>query len=514
MKPRLNGWKIGERRPSTVHFLKLIQTLRDQFPYNALTALIVETFANSLDAASSRIDIFVGNNFFKILDNGKGMDYEEFTDYHNVASLSKKRGEGIGFAGVGAKIFLDRAEYVFTETKDKRFHAATYWAFYGESLQWVPKQVQNLVPYTTGTYVEVKLKKADDRTALTTLFVKETLQQHYNAVLLGHYGEKRITINGEILKPWSPDTEAIEIKKEFIVKVRKFSVKGFLIKSTKEVNEAFQGPQIIVHGKTICPYWFRQYPTYTECFTGMIFADFLIDILTTSKSDFDRTSMLWKLFHSRVGKVVGTWLDEIGAKPKPPEPSDDLSLLSQKIEKTINELLKLPEFTDLANSIFQNILERTIGIRSELGEHKGVEVEGGQTTKGSLEGSKKGEGLSTVGPNDEIGVMENEQGEAPLERLRRRVRGGIKIGYEERPEELLEAWINPETQTITINKGHPSWKVAEGLSVQATSEHVTVYHMLRSVFKLLAEEAGTESPDKTVRDLFLSWYEHFIGDRK
>jgi len=514
MTSRLRDWKIGEKRLSTVHFLKLIQTLRDQFPYNALTALIVETLANSLDARSTRIDIFVGNNYFKILDNGKGMNYEEFTDYHNIASLSKKRGEGIGFAGVGAKIFLDRAEYVITETKKDGFHAATRWAFFRESLEWAPKPVQNLVPFNTGTYVEVKLKEAGDQTALTTLFVKQILQQHYNAILLGHYGEKRITINNEVVEPCSIEPKAIETKKEFAVKVGKFSVEGFLIKSTKEVNEAYQGPQIIVHGKTICPYWFRQYPTYGEYFTGMVFADFLIDILTASKSDFDRSSKLWRQFNNRIGKVLGTWLDEIGAKPKLPKPSDDLSSLSQQIEKTVNEILKLPEFTDIANKIFQNMMERTIGIKSELGEQKGVEVEEGQTIKGSLGGSKHGEGLPTVGPNIEPGVIENEQGEAPLERLRRRVRGGIKIGYEERPEELLEAWIDPQTQTITINQGHPSWKVANGLSVQAESEHVTIYHMLRSIFRVLAEEAGVESPEKTTRDLFLSWYEHFIGDRK
>jgi hypothetical protein len=513
MAPKPESWKIGVRRPSTVHFLKLIQDLRDQFPYNALTAFIVETFANSLDAGSTRIDIFVGKDDFKILDNGKGMNEAEFTDYHNLASLSKTRGESIGFAGVGAKIFLDKVYHIFTETKCKKFHAASLWAFHGESLEYESRPIQNRVPYENGTYVEVKLKDSNDVRDLTILFVKDTLQQHYNAVLQGLYGEKRITVNNEIVKPFTQDPETIEAKKEFIVKIGRNEVKGLLIKSKKEICESFQGPQIIVHGKTIISYWFKQYPTHDELFTGMIFADFLINILTTSKSDFDKTSKLWKQFNNRVGKVVGAWLVEIGAKDKPIEPSDKLSSLSQEIEKTINELLKLPEFTEIANKLFQNLMERNIVKRNDSGEIKGVEQEGSQPTKGSLESTNIGGGLPTFGPNDGVGILENDQGEETVERLRRRVKGGIKISYIEKPDELLEAWVDPSTQTVTINRGHPSWKVAEKLNLDAKSEQVTAYHMLRSIFKVLAEEANVESPDKTIRDLLQSLYERLPGIR-
>jgi hypothetical protein len=159
-------------------------------------------------------------------------------------------------------------------------------------------------------------------------------------------------------------------------------------------------------------------------------------------------------------------------------------------------------------------MEKNVVIRSESGEVKGIEQEGGQITKGSLGSSNKGDGLTTLGPNDNMGILENDQGEAPLERLRRRVKGGIKISFIEKPDELQEAWIDPNTQTVTLNYGHPSWKVAEKLNVEAKSELVTAYHMLRSIFRLLAEEAGVESPDKTIRDLFQSLYERLSGARK
>jgi hypothetical protein len=53
-------WRIGVRRPSTVsNWKKLIEDLRGQFSYDPLTALIVETFANSVDARATKVDIFV-----------------------------------------------------------------------------------------------------------------------------------------------------------------------------------------------------------------------------------------------------------------------------------------------------------------------------------------------------------------------------------------------------------------------------------------------------------------------
>jgi len=502
MSSKRSNWKIGESRKSQVHFKKIIQDLRNQFPYDSLTAFVVESFANSIDAGANRIDIFVGKDTIKILDNGEGMKYKHFVDYHNLASLTKTRGVSIGFAGVGAKIYLDKAYYILTETKHKKHYSASKWAFHGESLRYTPIPTQNRVTHENGTYVEVKIKDPKDIKNLSVDFVTESIQSHYNAILLGHYGKKRITVNRNLVQPYKLDSENIDLKKEFQIKVGRNEVKGFMIKSKKAVNEPFQGPQIVVHGKTIATYWFRQYPTFSNLFTGIFFADHLIKIITTSKSDFDRTTYPWRQFNSRVGRAFGAWLDEIEAKAKLPDPSEDLNSLSQKIEKNINELLKQPQFSEIAKNLFQNLMQRSVTIRSESGTLKGIEQEGGQLVKGMLGNLAFGEGVPTSGPDDNVGVVVTDQGDLPVQRIRRRAKGGIKISFFENPDELQEAWIDPSTQTITINRGHPSWKVAEKLNRNTKSENVTFYHMLRSIFKLLAKEAGMESPEKTVRELF------------
>jgi len=503
-------WTIGARQPSAVSdWKKLIRDFRDQFPYDPLTALIVETFANALDAEATKVDIHINDNRYIIADNGKGMTNYSFKEYHNIASLTKKRGEGIGFAGVGAKVFLDRTNCITTETRSTYFHGATHWAFYGDSLQWEPIAALNNLNYPTGTYVEVEVRTDEDISKLDSLFVEKALKQYYNAALLGYYRLKSVTVDGKDIKPWQISEDKVEKRKSFDFKYGGHRISGFFIKSTNYVPEEFQGPFIVVYGKTVMQEWFKQYPVETGTFYGLVLADYLIDILRTSKSDFERTTMLWRKFHNRVGGVFSTWLEEIGAKPKTPPPSD-LDQMTRELEKSINDILKMPELSDIANTIFQNMMQRTTAIRSEQGGFAGTETEGAQTTTGTMSGLGEGEGIDTVGEEEGKGIAENENGIAPIERVRRRIRGGIRIGYDEKPENPLEGWIDPGRPAVIINIAHPAWKVAEGLTLQARDERVRVYHTLRTVFTALVEEAGVDSPKEIIAKLFSCWYNSCI----
>ncbi len=502
---------IGKRRPSTVSdWRKLIRDFRDQFPYDSLTALVVETFANALDAKATRIDIQIDGNLYKIRDNGKGMTLYEFEEYHNIASLTKRRGEGIGFAGVGAKVFLDRAEYTVTETKSRKFHGTSHWAFHGDSLEWEPIANLNKVDYRTGTYVEVKLRNREDLAGLNPKFIEGILQQYYNATLLAYYKVEEVTLNGSGVKPWKVPESRIEKRKEIKFRYGGHHIKGFLVKSIRRLPEEFQGPFIVVYGKTVTQWWFRQYPLNGDTFYGLILADHLIDILRTSKSDFERTSMLWKKFHAKMGRVLSNWLDEIGAKPKLPPPPTDLDRMFKEIEKSINKILKTPELADIANSIFQNIIQRSVAIRSGKGELGGTQIEGRQVTTGTLGGPGEGKGVDTIGELEGKGVVEEEGGLTPIERVRRRVRGGVRIGYDKQPVNVLEGWIDPGRQAIIINTGHPAWKVADGLTAEARDERVRVYHILRVVFGTLVEEGGIEAPKETLAKLFSAWHDSWI----
>lgn len=505
-------WKIGARKPSTVSdWKKLIRDFRDQFPYDPLTALIVETFANAVDAKATNIDIeVVRNNVYRIVDNGTGMTQDDFVEYHNIASLTKKRGETIGFAGVGAKIFLDRAESTITETKSKGFKGATHWAFYGESLEWIPVYTTNRVKTSTGTFVQINLTTIEDISKLTSRFVIEVLRQQYNAILMGYYHVQTVTVNGKRIDAWKVPTSNVENKKELRFKHGNGRVRGFIVKSSKYLPEEYQGPFIVVHGKTVKQEWFRQYPLGSDTFYGLILADFLIDILRTSKSDFERTTMLWKKFCSKMGLILSRWLDEIGAKPVSQTTQSDLQRMSEEIEKSINQILKLPEFESLANTLFQNIIQRNVAVKSIQGELMGTETNGRQETTGTTGGQGSGEGMNTLGDEEGIGFIEDPAGITPVEKAQRRVRGLVKIGFEEKPDDVLEGWTDPGQKAVIVNIGHPAWKIANGLTLQARDERVRVYHILRTVFSTLVEEGVAETPKETLAKLFSSWYDSCI----
>ena len=55
------------------------------------------------------------------------MQRRELARFHNIASSTKSRGEGIGFAGVGIKLGLLVCEEVFTETRRGKTHIASSW---------------------------------------------------------------------------------------------------------------------------------------------------------------------------------------------------------------------------------------------------------------------------------------------------------------------------------------------------------------------------------------------------
>jgi hypothetical protein len=72
--------------------------------------LVIEAVANGMDAKAKKIDIKLTKNndeyFIAFHNNGLPMSKEDFENYHTVSYSLKVKGEGIGWAGVGAKIFL------------------------------------------------------------------------------------------------------------------------------------------------------------------------------------------------------------------------------------------------------------------------------------------------------------------------------------------------------------------------------------------------------------------------
>lgn len=79
-------------------------------------AVVVELVANALDTKATNISISYDatKKILIVSDNGEGMTASQFDEYHDFAAGLKTRGQGIGFAGVGAKISFNVVDRVIT----------------------------------------------------------------------------------------------------------------------------------------------------------------------------------------------------------------------------------------------------------------------------------------------------------------------------------------------------------------------------------------------------------------
>ena len=91
---------MGETRVDIQH---LLEDLRDAYPGALEETILTEVVANSLDSGATclRLTADPASATLTIVDDGSGMRRTDLVRYHDLASSTKQRGQGIGFAGVG-----------------------------------------------------------------------------------------------------------------------------------------------------------------------------------------------------------------------------------------------------------------------------------------------------------------------------------------------------------------------------------------------------------------------------
>ncbi|MGZ5232034.1 MAG: ATP-binding protein, partial [Burkholderiales bacterium] len=126
-----------------VDLLHLLEDLRDAYPGSIEETILTEIVANSIDAGAERIRIqtSTAEAALTIVDNGSGMPRRDLRRYHDLATSTKTRGHGIGFAGVGMKLALLVCKEVVTESRRGKSHIATAWHLasrHRAPWKWVP----------------------------------------------------------------------------------------------------------------------------------------------------------------------------------------------------------------------------------------------------------------------------------------------------------------------------------------------------------------------------------------
>jgi len=491
----------GKEHVSNVNWQKVIGNFRSGYQSIApFEILLIELMANALDAGAERISIDLEGEqplHVVVTDDGHGMkSRKEFEEYHDLGSLTKTRGGGIGWAGIGAKLYIDRCKSIYTETRSFTHSGASLWSFpeHAKAPIWTEVAPRGLIGGRRGTAVEITISDPKEISRFTENNVSETVLANYNYAMKPH-GDAVITLNGNRIEPYEPQGRA-DKGQLLDVQLREGGrARGIMCLLRDDAPRGFALISIVVHGKTIGEqYDFRQFARLKEPdrISGYVRCDPLIQVTTTSKDAFNRRSSQWKDFDKRVGKVFSSWLAKEGALEQI-KADVELQRMAEDIQKDLNDVFSRPEIRSLDLDLFQNFRRRLTAIPSPDGTDKGSAVDGLQMTEGTLGGPGTGVGVATLGDDPGKAVSANPNGTVQVTERERRVRGGIRLVFAPFADKLERAWVDPGLRCFVINDAHQAFKCADELDS-------VPYYAIDCCFTVVTETIE----DEATRDQVLS----------
>ena len=495
---------------SAVNYQNLIKDLADMYPSDVAEVIVVELVANALDAKATLIsvDYDKSRKVLVIEDNGKGMSQSQFQQYHDFAAGLKSRGEGIGFAGVGAKISFQIAKRVVTETKSQSFNGGSNWYFQTErKLVWDEISVAQLKGH--GTRVEVHfLPNApvayDDLISIIKknylpLFDKRFLELESR---FGFYSvDTRFIVNGLPIEPGNlvDDYQLSNVREFFPGSSGKLSGYGILGLASSDYPLGLEncGVSLCTHGKVIKADQFNQFPgEIGPQIFGLVEVPEFIKFLTTSKTGFNRRGghREFEKLYDPIRSEFKSWLAELGVRAAEVVHDDEAPQLERVLRQLVDDVPELGDFLGIRDR--KSVLTQSDSGSVPASTHEGVEITfpdgdgDGTAQPGPLDiGDKEGETLG----GDESGTERAK----PISRQGRR---GPRISFAESPEAPEMAWVNGNT--IIINSGHPAYLKARANPTLRTLH--SLYAIGIAVQRFLSE--GSEEPDVVFVDrMMASW---------
>ena len=482
---------MGETKVNLHH---LLEDIRDSYPFPQEEVIVTELVANSLDSHASDIRFIVDSEKYilTVIDNGKGMNKKELDGYHNIASTTKTRAMGIGFAGVGAKLSLLIAKEVVTETANGNFRGATKWKLENdEKAPW---------KYITPAFADSKLINSPHGTAVSIFFksnhsellnpgfIKKTIQKHFYTIMDATFQIAlrfiyKNGINFYVNEEKISLSEMMDFEKSKAFKVQ-FGKKakpvgvGFVRKYKNPLDEEKRGIAISTCGKVIKHGWdwlgiSSKNPDYIS---GVVEMPGLSLILTTNKADFLKdTASLQKYYRYRkaVQEVIEPILKEFGEINESREkPAKELRPLEKEIREILDNMLNdFPELdplfgrrkkfeTDNGVSADTSALEKGTAIeegseRTDINNGnigKKEDTEGSEDIKNN-ENTENDKNTKNRLPNLDIDADEQKNGKT---QEGKRKPPGLMIGFYDNKDSNELGKI--EEGTVWINNEHPAFK--------------------------------------------------------
>lgn len=512
---------MGETRVDLEH---LLEDLRDAYPSSLEETILTEIIANSLDSGADRIALAAdpASSTLTVIDNGSGMQRTAMRRYHDIASSTKVRGQGIGFAGVGIKLGLLVSEEVMTETRRGKTHVATRWhlaSHHRAPWNWMPPP--GLVG-EQGTAVRLKL-----RTPLSPLldpgFIEGALRRHFqplleplfDSILAPHYPKGiAFEIDGRVIErhpAQAPDEAPLAIR---MARRRKPSAVGYLLRQAAPLPEDQRGVAVSTLGKVIKRGWdwLGLTPSQSERITGVIEVPDLAASLTLNKGDFIRTGARGatylayrKAIQEAVARQLETWGD---ARTGTPEAS---SRLMRPLERDLDRVLE--ELSD-DFPLLASLVERKAGGQKRLPIKSGnLDLESNSFTAVATPPAGAGPTDSAIPDQPPATAPPPEQDAATTEppspsvpppasttlpgqgRSRAPMRYGLGIQFEDRPDDVELGRL--VESTVWINQAHPAYR-------RALASRSVGYHISLAVALALAPLAVEPAQEHTFLTRFLA----------
>ena len=449
---------------SKVNFRKLVQDLADMYNDATFDVVLTELIANALDAKGSEISVnWDGEQrVLVVVDDGNGMDLEAFEQYHDFAAEIKARGDGIGFAGVGAKISFNIADRVITETQCDGVANASDWRWYDDgSLRWTRIRSDQLK--TNGTRVEVRFNPNHPLAAIDAGYLIGVLQRHYLPLFVAKFvhsyaavgiypNRPQFKVNGSLVPIDDLCAMAVLNQAENLnLRSGNRSIGwGAIGVSERDgpLGDGAYGVLLCTHGKVIKAELFGlSTGSLGAKLFGIVEIPGLIEFLTTNKSDLKgkagRPQALNRMLDP-VREELRKFLRQHGIAMA----EQRRNQLSAKLERELTKMVgRLPELQD-----FDGLLRRSQRLRkNQIGDVPTSEVR----SRGEQEQTKnvnEDDTDNSIGGNSR---KPDAKGKTRAKRQRSRSNQGPRVAFEEHHERDETAWL--DSNTVIINSGHRAY---------------------------------------------------------
>jgi hypothetical protein len=495
---------LGETRVDLFH---LLEDLRDAYAGPLEETILTEIVANALDSGASAIAFATDPVLasLTVSDNGRGMLRRELARYHDVAASTKRKGEGIGFAGVGIKLGLLACRSVVTESRRGASHVATTWGLssrHRAPWKWTPPA--GLIA-SRGTAVCLHLSNVLSP-LLDGAYVEQTIRRHFATLfdpsfdaLLAEHGRRpvAVSIDGRALARAASDDRRAAPLEVRLARKRKPSAVGYLHRHDAPVADDDQGIAISTLGKVIARGWdwLGVTPSSGTLVTGLVEVPALAAALTLNKAAFVRTGSGGALYlayrkalQEGVSRHLAAWGDlDRGETTPAPKP-----IGLREIEHVLESLTdSFPMLGSLVDRKRGGQKELPIGGGDVPASGPGVrarEDESAAPPDGAPADGGAGENETPLPPGSDTPPFSESADEPVAEppahetlsdqtlsttlggRRRRPARFGLRLAFAHRPDDVEIARL--VESTVTVNTAHPAYARAQ--AARAAGYHIAV----------------------------------------